>query len=197
MAVVEACRPASEIRRLIEQILSANLLWRAPRIHGMEPIMRNTSVIFLSPGYLEQVKELSNAHCILLIFDEVITGFRVGLTGAQGNLRVTPDLALFAKALATGFPSSCLAGRADVMELFGKGEVMHGGTFKHQRDLVRCSAGHTARTAIQSCLRTPRRLRFEIDRRLAHRCSTQRATFPGAGDRHCVPDSIYRTDRNS
>src|SRR5262249_7360126 len=89
MAVVEKHRPASEIRRLIEQILSANLLWRAPRIHGMEPIMRNTSVIFPSPGYLEQVKELSNAHCILLIFDEVITGFRVGLTGAQGNLRVT------------------------------------------------------------------------------------------------------------
>jgi glutamate-1-semialdehyde 2,1-aminomutase len=104
----------------------------------MEPIMCNTSVIAPQPGYLEQVRELCNAHGILLIFDEVITGFRVGLSGAQGYLQVTPDLAIFAKALATGFPISCLAGRTPVMELFGRGEVMHGGTFNS--NVISCVA---------------------------------------------------------
>jgi glutamate-1-semialdehyde 2,1-aminomutase len=104
----------------------------------MEPIMCNTSVIVPQPAYLEQVRELCNAHGILLIFDEVITGFRVGLSGAQGYLHVTPDLAVFAKALATGFPISCLAGRTPVMELFGRGEVMHGGTFNS--NVVSCVA---------------------------------------------------------
>lgn len=104
----------------------------------MEPIMCNSSVILPQPGYLEQVRELCDAHGILLIFDEVITGFRVGLRGAQGYLGVTPDLAVFAKALATGFPISCLAGRSRVMELFGTGHVMHGGTFN--TNVISCVA---------------------------------------------------------
>jgi len=104
----------------------------------MEPIMCNTSVIVPQPGYLEQVRELCDAHGILLIFDEVITGFRVGISGAQGYLQVRPDLAVFAKALATGFPISCLAGRTRVMELFGRGEVMHGGTFNS--NVISCVA---------------------------------------------------------
>ena len=104
----------------------------------MEPIMCNTSVILPRPGYLEQVRELCEAHGILLIFDEVITGFRVGLSGAQGYRGVTPDLAVFAKALATGFPISCLAGRSRVMELFGTGQVMHGGTFN--TNVISCVA---------------------------------------------------------
>lgn len=104
----------------------------------MEPIMCNSSVIVPRPGYLEQVRQLCDAHGILLIFDEVITGFRVGLSGAQGYLGVTPDLAVFAKALATGFPISCLAGRSAVMDLFGTGQVMHGGTFN--TNLISCVA---------------------------------------------------------
>jgi glutamate-1-semialdehyde 2,1-aminomutase len=64
-----------------------------------------------------------------LIFDEVITGFRVGLGGAQALLGVTPDLAVFAKAMAAGFPISCLAGNSCLMELIGSGRVMHGGTY--------------------------------------------------------------------
>lgn len=100
--------------------------------------MCNSSVILPQPGYLEQVRELCDAHGILLIFDEVITGFRVGLRGAQGYLGVTPDLAVFAKALATGFPISCLAGRSRVMELFGTGHVMHGGTFN--TNVISCVA---------------------------------------------------------
>ena len=104
----------------------------------MEPIMCNTSVILPRPDYLERVRELCDAHGILLIFDEVITGFRVGLSGAQGYFRVTPDLAVFAKALATGLPISCLTGRTPVMEMFGRGQVMHGGTFN--TNVISCVA---------------------------------------------------------
>jgi glutamate-1-semialdehyde 2,1-aminomutase len=95
----------------------------------MEPILCNTGVILPKQGYLESVREICNQHGIVLIFDEVITGFRVALNGAQGLLGITPDLAVFAKAMAAGFPISCLAGRAALMDMIGRGLVMHGGTY--------------------------------------------------------------------
>jgi len=104
----------------------------------MEPIMCNSSVILPQPGYLEEVRDLCTRRGIVLIFDEVITGFRIGLAGAQGYLKVTPDLAVFAKALGTGFPISCVAGLSRIMDLFGKGEVMHGGTYN--TNVVSCVA---------------------------------------------------------
>lgn len=104
----------------------------------MEPIMCNTSVILPRPGYLESVRQLCSQHGIVLIFDEVITGFRVALAGAQQYLGVKPDLAVFAKALANGYPISCLAGRRDIMKLFASQAVMHGGTFN--ANAVTCAA---------------------------------------------------------
>ena len=95
----------------------------------MEPILCNSGAILPVPGYLEGVRELTADHGIVLVFDEVITGFRVGLRGAQGLLGVTPDLAVFAKALAAGFPLAAVAGRRDVMEQVDAGGVMHGGTY--------------------------------------------------------------------
>jgi len=95
----------------------------------MEPILCNTGVIMPKPGYLERVRDLCSENGIILIFDEVITGFRVALNGAQGLLNVIPDLAIFAKAMAGGFPISCLAGKATLMDLIGTGSVMHGGTY--------------------------------------------------------------------
>jgi glutamate-1-semialdehyde 2,1-aminomutase len=68
----------------------------------------------------------------VLIFDEVITGFRIAPGGAQERLGVTPDLATFGKAIANGFPVACLAGRADLMEQFATRKVMHGGTYNAQ-----------------------------------------------------------------
>ena len=95
----------------------------------MEPMMCNSGGIMPRPGYLEGVRDVCTEHGIVLIFDEVITGFRVGPTGAQGLLGVTPDLAVFAKAMAAGFPLSCLAGRRDIMESLLTKNVMHGGTY--------------------------------------------------------------------
>jgi glutamate-1-semialdehyde 2,1-aminomutase len=98
----------------------------------MEPAMCNTGAIFPAPGYLETVREICRKTGTILIFDEVITGFRVGPGGAQEKLGVTPDLTIFGKAVASGFPVAGLAGRADLMDLFATGKVMHGGTYNSQ-----------------------------------------------------------------
>ncbi len=69
-------------------------------------------------GFLEGVKELADRHGALLIFDEICSGFHFGLGGAQKKFGVTPDLACFGKAMANGFPISCIVGRDDVMKVF-------------------------------------------------------------------------------
>ncbi|HEY0450392.1 glutamate-1-semialdehyde 2,1-aminomutase [Actinophytocola sp.] len=71
------------------------------------------------PGYLEGLRELCTRHGVVLVFDEMITGFRWSEAGAQGLYGVTPDLSTFGKALGNGFAVSALAGRRDLMELGG------------------------------------------------------------------------------
>jgi len=95
----------------------------------MEPMMCNTGAILPRPGYLQAVRRLCDACGALLIFDEVITGFRLGLAGAQGLFDVKPDLSTFAKAIGAGIPLAMLAGRADVMGLIASGKVNHSGTY--------------------------------------------------------------------
>lgn len=94
----------------------------------MEPMMVNGGVIAPEPGYLPGVQALCKRHAALFICDEVITGFRLGLTGGQGRAGVQPDLSIYAKAISGGFPLSAVAGRRDVMEQLGAG-VSHGGTY--------------------------------------------------------------------
>jgi glutamate-1-semialdehyde 2,1-aminomutase len=95
----------------------------------MEPAMCNTSAIAPRSGYLERVREVCTKTGAILIFDEVITGFRLSAGGAQKLLGVTPDLATFGKAIANGFPVAALAGKGPLMDLFVHGGVMHGGTY--------------------------------------------------------------------
>jgi glutamate-1-semialdehyde 2,1-aminomutase len=95
----------------------------------MEPMMVNGGCILPKPGYLEGAKALCAEHGAVLMFDEVITGFRLGLTGAQGRFGVVPDLTIFAKAVAAGFPMALVAGRRDIMEIMQTKGVMHGGTY--------------------------------------------------------------------
>jgi glutamate-1-semialdehyde 2,1-aminomutase len=95
----------------------------------LEPILCNGGCILPAPGYLEALRELTLRHGALLIFDEVITGFRVALGGAQQLYSVTPDLATFGKAAAAGFPLSVIAGRAEIMAVVASGKVLHGGSF--------------------------------------------------------------------
>jgi glutamate-1-semialdehyde 2,1-aminomutase len=95
----------------------------------MEPAMCNTSAIAPEPGYLEGVRKLCDETGTVLIFDEVITGFRVAPGGAQALFGVTPDLAVFGKAIANGLPVAAIAGRATIMDLMVTAKVMHGGTY--------------------------------------------------------------------
>jgi glutamate-1-semialdehyde-2,1-aminomutase len=81
-------------------------------------IMEPVGVVEPSEGYLKQVKDICHKNGALLIFDEVLTGFRIAYGGAQERYGVVPDLACYAKALANGYPLSVVGGRRDVMELF-------------------------------------------------------------------------------
>ena len=95
----------------------------------MEPILCNSGCILPDPEYLRAVREICTKNDVLLIFDEVITGFRISLGGAQQFFQVTPDLATFGKAIGGGAAISALAGRRDVMELMVDGGVAFGGSF--------------------------------------------------------------------
>lgn len=97
----------------------------------MEPAMCNQGAIAPAPGYLEGALAACRKHGALLIFDEVITGFRLARGGAQELFGVTPDLTIMAKAIANGFPVAAIAGRAELLDLFADG-VLHGGTFNAQ-----------------------------------------------------------------
>jgi glutamate-1-semialdehyde 2,1-aminomutase len=104
----------------------------------MEPVMLNAGSIEPRPGYLEGVRRACDAHGVVLIFDEVISGFRVAAGGAAERYGVTPDLATYGKAMAGGWPVSALAGRAEMMERFGTGQVNHSGTFN--ASVMACAA---------------------------------------------------------
>jgi glutamate-1-semialdehyde 2,1-aminomutase len=95
----------------------------------MEPVMVNTGGIEPVPGYLRRVRELCDEHGIVLIFDEVITGFRLARGGAAQRYGVVPDLGIYGKAIGGGWPVAALAGRADLMDRFAAGQVNHSGTF--------------------------------------------------------------------
>lgn len=81
-------------------------------------IMEPVNFIPPAPNFLADVKELAHQHGALLIYDEICTGFHLGLGGAQKRLGVIPDLACFGKAMGNGFPIACVVGRADIMKIF-------------------------------------------------------------------------------
>lgn len=112
----------------------------------MEPILGNTNFIMPKPGYLEGVQALCRKYGSLFVFDEVITGFRVALGGAQEVTGIVPDLATYAKALAGGFPIAMLLGREEIMKLVGDGSVYHGGSFNS--NVMSISAAHASLTHI-------------------------------------------------
>ena len=83
------------------------------------------------PGFLEGLREITSRHGAILVFDEVITGFRHGMGGLQGKTGVTPDLTTLGKAMANGYPIAALVGRRDIMERFATagGDVFFAGTY--------------------------------------------------------------------
>ncbi len=95
----------------------------------VEPVAGNMNCIPPKPGFLEGLRELCDEHGALLIFDEVMTGFRVALGGAQGLYGITPDLTTLGKVIGGGMPVGAFGGRRDVMEkLSPLGPVYQAGT---------------------------------------------------------------------
>ncbi|WP_405996883.1 aspartate aminotransferase family protein [Streptomyces sp. NBC_00829] len=94
-----------------------------------EPIVANNACTMPDAGFLDLLRDECTARGIVLIFDEVCTGFRTGPGGAQALFEVLPDLAVFSKALGGGLPIAAFAGRREVMEPLARGEVKHGGTY--------------------------------------------------------------------
>ena len=95
----------------------------------VEPVAANTGVIAPIPGFLEHLRETTRADGALLVFDEVITGFRVGFGGAQARFGVRPDLTTLGKIIGGGMPIGAYGGRADLMDLVAPaGPVYQAGT---------------------------------------------------------------------
>ena len=95
----------------------------------VEPVAANMGVVPPVPGYLERLRELTTRHGALLIFDEVITGFRVAHGGAQERYRVTPDMTVLGKIIGGGLPVGAYGGRADLMQWIAPdGPVYQAGT---------------------------------------------------------------------
>jgi glutamate-1-semialdehyde 2,1-aminomutase len=95
----------------------------------MEPFNINGGCFGPERGYLEEARQLTREAGALLIFDEIITGFRLALGGAQELLGITPDLTILGKALGSGFPISAVCGSRDVMSVVATGTVAHMGNF--------------------------------------------------------------------
>jgi glutamate-1-semialdehyde 2,1-aminomutase len=95
----------------------------------VEPVMENIGICLPDPGYLEAVREITERHGTLLIFDEVKTGITAGYGGATNQLGVRPDLITLAKSIGGGFPVGAFGGKAEYMNLITDGTVLHLGTY--------------------------------------------------------------------
>lgn len=96
----------------------------------VEPLCANMGLVLPAPGYLESLRDLTSKAGVLLVFDEIITGFRFALGGAQSVYGVRPDLTCIGKTLGGGLPIAAFGGREDIMaRLAPDGPVFQGGTF--------------------------------------------------------------------
>ncbi|WP_025700369.1 aminotransferase class III-fold pyridoxal phosphate-dependent enzyme, partial [Paenibacillus durus] len=96
----------------------------------LEGIVWNHDGLYPKPGYLEKVRELCDKYNIVMCMDEIITGFRVNIGGAQTVVGVTPDICTMGKAMANGIPMSCVGGKKKIMDAIRNGRVLSPGTFQ-------------------------------------------------------------------
>jgi len=100
----------------------------------IEPLIQGAAGMrMMRPVFLQKLRELTKQYGIFLIFDEVITGFRLSLQSAQGKFGVTPDLTTLAKAVGGGFPVAVYGGKTEIMDLLADGTVFRAGTVNANR----------------------------------------------------------------
>ncbi len=130
--------PAALANTLVAEFNNLSEVERVVKEHGrdlaaiiLEPIPHNIGCVMPRPGFLEGLRKIATANSTVLIFDEVITGFRHGLGGYQKICGVMPDLTTLGKSIANGYPCAALCGRRDLMRRFNTadGDVLFAGTF--------------------------------------------------------------------
>ena len=95
----------------------------------VEPVAANMGVVLPKPGFLEGLRKITEDYGSILIFDEVITGFRLGYSGAQGYYKVLPDMTTMGKIIGGGMPLAAYGGRKEIMEMVApSGPVYQAGT---------------------------------------------------------------------
>ncbi len=117
---------AGAMERRIERLIAED---RAPACVIMEAAMMNLGVVLPEPGYLEQVREITARHGIVLIFDEVKTGLAIAAGGATERFGVQPDMVTLAKTLGGGLPAGAIGGSEEVMSVVEDGSVYQVGTY--------------------------------------------------------------------
>jgi len=118
--------PYNDLERLEETV---NARWHELAAIIVEPLLGNAASVMPQPGWLEALRELCDDYGIVLIFDEVKTGFRIANGGAQEYFGVTADLVTYAKSMGNGFPIAAIGGTEEVMGIIEDGGVAHGGTY--------------------------------------------------------------------
>ena len=128
----------------------------------VEPVIGNAGLILPSSDFLRKIRQLTQAYGVLLIFDEVITGFRLALGGAQERYQIKPDLTTLGKILGGGFPIAAFGGRKEIMQnLSPVGKVYQAGTF---------SGNPVSVVAGLAVLQTLQKNKDEIYPKLEHNC---------------------------
>jgi glutamate-1-semialdehyde 2,1-aminomutase len=118
--------PFNDFERLEETVAAR---WHELAAILVEPLLGNAASVMPQPGFLEKLRELCDKYGIVLIFDEVKTGFRIANGGAQAFFGVKADLVTYAKSMGNGFPVAAVAGTDKIMKIIGYGGVGHGGTY--------------------------------------------------------------------
>lgn len=113
------------------EVLGSILQERGEEIAAIivEPILGNGNGLLPQPGYLQFLREQCDQYGIVLIFDEVKTGFRIAAGGAREYFGVIPDISTYAKAMGNGYPVGAIGGHRDIMMTLGPGKVFQGGTY--------------------------------------------------------------------
>jgi glutamate-1-semialdehyde 2,1-aminomutase len=118
--------PFNDFERLEETIAAK---WHDIAAVFVEPMLGNSASIMPKSGFLEKIRELCDKYGIVMMFDEVKTGFRIANGGAQEFFGIQADLVTYAKAMGNGFPIAAIAGKEDVMMTVQPGAMAHGGTY--------------------------------------------------------------------
>jgi glutamate-1-semialdehyde 2,1-aminomutase len=142
----------------------------------VEPLQR---VLLPEPGFLQALREVTQRHGIVLVFDEIVTGFRIAWGGAQERYGVVPDVACYGKAMSGGFPMAAVVGKADVMAVLDVRKRPRAEVVWATHTLARNPIGATAGCAALDALSQP-----GVYERLHRTGSRLRAGIVAAGERH-------------